>query len=445
MNKKRVIVVGAGMAGVAATRTLHDAQIEVVCLDARTRIGGRAHTDWSLETAIDLGGSWIHGPIGNPMTPLADRFGVAYSPSFKQDIVYQLVFRRDATMLSASEMEEFGRGRERAAVVHEQVVASLLHQAAEGGQSLAALCEMVSPQPDTMTPAEALGFYYGSRLLPSIYDAGDPTQIDWRLAESYVDLLGNDVLLHGGGYGRIVDGLAAGLDIRLGTEVTAVSWDDAGVRVQTVGGEELTADFAIITVPLGVLKVGAIAFDPPLPQSKQDAIRRIGFGSFEKLALRFDKCYWPTDKQRFTYFEHEVSTQDTEIFHTWVNMAAYNSEPVLVVLNSGQSRVARWNSLSDEALVEQAMGLLRQMFGEVPEPIAWVRTGWQADPFAQGAYSFDQVGQQPEDRQQLADPVGQRLFFAGEATHTHFYATVHGAYGTGVWTAQQIVAMLDAE
>jgi monoamine oxidase len=95
--------------------------------------------------------------------------------------------------------------------------------------------------------------------------------------------------------------------------------------------------------------------------------------------------------------------------------------------------------LADKEIVAEAMATLRRIYGEaIPDPAAWLITRWAADPFAGGSYSYTPVGADSEDYEQMAAPVGDRLFFAGEATHREHSATVHGAFLSGLREAQRI-------
>ena len=94
------------------------------------------------------------------------------------------------------------------------------------------------------------------------------------------------------GYRSVVRALANGLDIRLGTEVTSVEVGAGGIRVTCADGSTETGSHAIVTVPLGVLKRGGLRFDPPLPAPVQRAVDALGFGRYEKIALRFESAFW---------------------------------------------------------------------------------------------------------------------------------------------------------
>ena len=349
-----------------------------------------------------------------------------------------LVFQADGSALTETELAEFAAGRQLAAAAMTRAAASLPDGAPEEITSYLSLCEFELVEPEGISAATRLGFHYSSRISPATYESADPARIDWRLTNDYTFFPGDDLLLFGGGYGQIIAGLAEGLTIRYDTPVRQISRAIDQVTLTLASGETIRASKVLVTVPLGVLKAGAIQFQPPLPADKQAAIGRIGYGSFEKLALRFDQCYWPVDKQQFLYFEADAAAGDEALFLGWVNLAAYNGEPVLVSLCSGHSRVQRWHSYDDDALCTAALTLLRRLLGPLPNPTNYVRTGWQDDPFSQGGYSFQQVGQRPTDRATLAQPIRHQLYFAGEAIHPYFFATVHGAYESGVWAARQM-------
>jgi polyamine oxidase len=428
-----IIIIGAGMAGIAAARTLYDAGHAVKILEARERIGGRTHTDLSLGFCNDLGAAWIHGPTANPMTALAKRFGVSSRDTDFENRSGRAVMAFDADG-SPIDMAEYTVGLRYFRGLYDRFFTSILYERpGEDVRSLADLLPLIQPEED-LSDAARKGYYYFSVIRSQYSDAADLHEIDWRLSNRYVKLPGGDLLLPGGGYGRIAECLAEGLTIETGVVVDRIGYGDDGVRILTNRGVE-RCDHVVITVPLGVLKAGTITFSPVLPPEKEAAIERIGYGCYEKLALKFPYCFWPTEPQRFSYLP---GTQP-ELFTSWLNMAHYCGEPVLVASHAG-SRARLTNRWDDETLTREALIVLRKLFGpDVPEPVAHVRTAWESDPFSRGSYSFSQVGGMLGDRRTLAEPVAGRLFFAGEAAHSRYFGTVHGAYETGIRAAREIM------
>ena len=436
---EKTLVIGAGMAGIMAARTLHDANYDVTVLEARDRLGGRTHTDSSLGNTVDLGAAWIHGPDGNPLTPLAEQLGVGmgYTDFLNESGTAVQAYTADGTPIN---MAEYTRGQLLANAAFIKAKASILYQPPDNPQSLKDWLEHGLPQPETMTAAETMGFDYWSRIRTEYSDASDWDLINWTMMSGhYAKLPGGDMLLHGGGYKVLIDQLVEGLDVRMETAVSHITTTPEQVHIQTNRGE-FSANRVILTLPLGVLKSGQIQFEPPLPTAKQQAIQRIGFGKYEKLALRFDKFYWPREQQRFNY----LSDGEPSLFNAWLNTGHYTGTPIIVAYHAGR-RARAINQWSDEKLLEGALTVMQRLFGDefgpIPAPEAYVRTHWQSDPLANGSYSFDQVGQQPTDRRTLAESINQQLFFAGEATHPHFYATVHGAYETGVRAAREVIGI----
>lgn len=437
MSGKKVIIIGAGISGLAAARELLAAGYEVQVLEARERIGGRTHTDSSLGVDFDLGAAWIHGPHGNPITPLAKQFGVTWGTTdFNNESgKAMLAFDKHGRAL---DMTAYTRGMNQYRGGTYQLFGSILcERPPESCQSYADLLAFGLPNvdPESMEPDERLGYEYAAVIRPQYEDNSDMVQMDWRLGGAYLKLPGGDYLLYGGGFKKIVDGLAEGVAIALNTAVSHIRYTAEGVTITTSAGDTHTADHVVVTVPLGVLKAGQISFDPPLPEAKQGAIERIGFGVYEKIALKFPHIFWPLEPERINY----VNDDDPQLFTSWLNNAHYTGQPILAAYHAG-SRARYINEWDDDQLIAACMAVLRKLFGDdIPEPVAYARSSWQKDPYSQGAYSFAQVGQQPEDQAALAEPLHGRVFFAGEALHPNYFGTVHGAYETGLKAARTIL------
>lgn len=432
MSKTEVIIVGAGIAGLGAGRTLHDAGLQVKLFEARQRIGGRMWSDQSLGLPVDLGGSWIHGTQGNPLTPLAEQFEAQMAfTDFRNRLGTSIaIFDADGTPIDPVLFQE-----------SRQWVEAILARARRQGLAQSGIGDMSLEAVVRQSLAGNLGpgslrqrlFDFSAYIRPKLLDAADVDTVSWRLAGEYHELEGGDQLLLKG-YNRVSDGLAQGLAIETGTIVQRIGYDANGVQVITNKGNEPT-ERVVITIPLGVLQARSITFEPELPVEKQQAMARIGMGVFEKLVLKFPRCFWPNDKQIFFYLGDRPGH-----FPVWLNLAHYHETPVLVA-HHADSPARIINQLSDETLIAEAMIVLRAIYGaDAPEPEAYVRTCWQNDPFSQGSYSFQKVGLLRDDRHLLAAPVGNRLFFAGEATHPHFFGTVHGAYSSGLRAAQEILS-----
>ena len=190
--------------------------------------------------------------------------------------------------------------------------------------------------------------------------------------------LGGATLSLPGGYGQIPQILAKDLDIRLNQIVRSIEYNNTGVMVRTENGQ-FQGDYAVVTLPLGVLKAGTVGFTPALPKAKLDAIQHLNMGSANKLILRFPKIFWP-DTEFLGY-----TSDNPGQFVEWTNLAKSASAPILSIWSHGDySR--QFEKLTDSECVAQAMEVVRRMFGNtVADPVAFRITRWTSDPLARGA------------------------------------------------------------
>lgn len=429
---QKVIVVGAGLAGLVAARTLTDRGVEVVILEARDRIGGRCFT----EGGVDIGAHWIHGTEGNPITNLAHQLGLStvfvggdssYSGGWEQLALYG------------------PRGR----LTPEEKLRSIL-VADEVRDELDALRRTWQARGEPDRPLrDAIEEILDRRGL----DEQDRRSVEWHIALTARDDCaadaaglsglywddgyevygyGDSVIVHG--FGELATALARGLDVRLGHVVEEVRHDAHGATVRTNYGE-LTADAVVVTLPLGVLKSDMVKFVPPLPPEKRDAITRLGMGTLAKVVLHFDEVFWPRDQYVFGYLCRPVAGHPTMLVNLW---KSHGIRALVLLLGGADGR--RIETGPEEAARTWAMQVVRDIFGStVPEPSAMHRSGWHGDPFARGSYSFVAVGATPMDVAALGAPVGDRLFFAGEATYRHHWAGAHGAVASGYREAARLL------
>jgi len=197
-------------------------------------------------------------------------------------------------------------------------------------------------------------------------------------------------------------------------------------------------DAVVITAPLGVLKAGDIAFSPPLPPKKQAAIRRLGCGGLMKVALSFPTVFWDQD-DLFGMLPDDDDRRGE--FYIWWNMAAVLDAPVLLAIVAEPS-VGAMEAHPDAHILASAVAVLRRRFPACPDPTAATVTRWTADPWARGAYTHIPVGSSGADYDVLAEPVGRRLFFAGEHTCRTNPTTCASAYMSGLREAARVVDAL---
>ncbi|GFR47272.1 hypothetical protein Agub_g8959, partial [Astrephomene gubernaculifera] len=249
-----------------------------------------------------------------------------------------------------------------------------------------------------------------------------------------------------------------------------------GVTVVTEGGAVFEATAAVVTLPLGVLKADAVRFEPPLPPAKQEAIRRLGYGRLNKVALLFPHVFWDASVDTFACVMSDKERRGSSfLFYCGAHTSG---GAVLTALVAGTAAIAI-ESMSDEAAVAEVMRVLRNIFdnkppqqgpqqqhhgqqqgqqqrggGEerrqgggaggghqrvVPDPLQAFVTRWGADPYSRGSYSSMAVScRGAAEYEAMAAPVAGRLFFAGEATIHKYPATMHGAMLSGLREAGRI-------
>ena len=194
----------------------------------------------------------------------------------------------------------------------------------------------------------------------------------------------------------------------------------------------------MVTVPLGVLKKGAIVFTPALPPAKQRAIDDLGMGVLNKTCLLFDDIFWPPDVDLIGY----VGARPGRWAET-VSLYPYTRQPILMMFNAGAYAV-RTEAMADAEIVSEALAALVDIYGSVPPPKDALVTRWRSDPWSYGSYSYVPVGSSFAQYAELAAPIDGRVFLAGEATHEEYPATVHGAFLSGVRAARRIAASVGA-
>jgi len=192
----------------------------------------------------------------------------------------------------------------------------------------------------------------------------------------------------------------------------------------------------VVTVPLGVLKSQSISFAPhPLPASKRAAIRRLGFGTLEKVVMRFPEPYWATEHAHIFH----LSTPKAMDFPLIVDYFFIEKVPILVAFNTGSHAIAL-NGETRGDITSHMLDVLRKVEGgPIPHPTDVVITRWGNDPFTRGSYSYIKVGSTPADQDALAASVAGKLLFAGEASSKARYGYADGALTTGIREAKRLL------
>ncbi|XP_062206665.1 polyamine oxidase 1-like [Phragmites australis] len=497
-KKPRVVIVGAGVAGLTAAQRLCGAggdRFEVTVVEAGGRAGGRVLTSMFAGHRVEMGATWVQGIDGSPVYALArdaGALGGEEKDAGGGGLPYERMDGFPDRVLTVAEggevvdadrvagpIVELYRGMMEAARAGEASGAGGVeeylrrglraYQAARpgGGKELEeveeALLAMHINRVRTDTSADNLGV------------------LDLTAEGEYRDFPGDHVTIPGG-YSRVIEHLVAALPpgtVRHGLRLRRLEWGETPVRLHFAdGAPTLTADYVILTVSLGVLKaslgkdssaVGAITFDPPLPQFKREAVARLGFGVVNKLFMELEAVPAPepesgdddqplgTSAPPHFPFLHKAFKGQVSNIPWWMR----GTESVCPV-HAGSSVALAWfagreaahlESLPDDEVIRGVHATLDSFLPATPH---WrvkriKRSGWATDPLFLGSYSYVAVGSSGEDLDMMAEPLPRgkdaddgnrarpRVLFAGEATHRTHYSTTHAAYLSGVREANRLL------
>ena len=422
-----VVVIGGGLAGLAAAERLADAGATVTLLEARDRLGGRVHTELSAgqDLPIEMGAEWL-GAKGELHDLIAGAGAHLVEAEGRQ------VARLDGTWRDLSDLHATARR---------------LIQRAErlGGadRSLGAALQECCYEADLAEARRHLIRYVEG------FHAADPDllSVRWLAEVERTQPAEASDMRAVEGTGLAVAALRKSLEgrceVRLSTPVRSVSWRPGAVDVRTAAGSSFRASAAVVTVPLPLLdppgdQPAALRLAPRL-DDKRSAARLLHMGSVVKVVLVFDRPFW-----------HEIGRlEGIEFIHaydrpvpTWWTPA----DPAATMLTgwAGGPYAARLSGISGGELSNLAVKSLADALGVPPQNVSARLAAchfhdWTADPFARGAYTYVGVGGS-EAHRTLAAPVADTLYFAGEATCGGGYnATMEGALRSGRRAAAELL------
>ncbi|KAL5976218.1 Lysine-specific histone demethylase 1 2 [Asimina triloba] len=434
-----VIIIGAGLAGLAAARQLLSFGFKVVVLEGRNRPGGRVYTRKigrkGNYAAVDLGGSVITGIHANPLGVLARQLSLPLHKVRDNCPLY----KPDGAPVD-KEMDD----------KVEYVFNRLLDKATQ-------LRQILGDRANEISLGSALETF--TKLYSVAQSSEERQLLDWHLANleyanagrlsnlslAYWDQddpyeMGGDHCLLAGGNWRLINAMCEDVPIFYGKTVDAIRYGNEGVEV-VVGDQVFQADMVLCTVPLGVLKNRTIKFEPELPARKLSAIDRLGFGLLNKVAMIFPYAFWGEDLDTFGSVNKDTHRRGE--FFLFYSYHTVSGGPVLIALVAGEA-ASSFECMDPAVSLHHVLNILRGIYGprgiNVPNPVQSVCTRWGSDPLCRGSYSHIGVGSSGRDYDILAESVGEgRLFFAGEATTRQYPATMHGAFLSGLREASRIL------
>ena len=425
------VVIGAGAAGLAASADLSQAGYNVLCLEARERIGGRIFTlrDPLCPIPLELGAEFIHG---RPPEIL----DIARAAEL---VVYDCA--------DASVYIENGRVQEQMdawePVQHLMVE---MQSAAERGPD----------QPFSEFLSRSLQPINAKKLSTSFVEGFNAARKDViGIASLAQDRRAADAI-DGDRSFRILSGydaiplwlyrqaLNGRFRLSLNTIVKGIKWSAGSAVLHlssalTKRAYAVTAKRAVVTVPLGVLQAESLHWDP-VPEETLQAASALAFGQVFRLVFRFREAFWENNSD---FADAGFLLSDEDVFPTWWTPLAIRA-PILTGWSAGSHADSLFGQ-SSTIVIARAVASLARILSVTPEKVEETLEhvyfhDWHADPFARGAYSYAPAGALPA-RQTLSEPVANTLFFAGEATEVNGHsATVHGAIASGRRAARQILA-----
>jgi monoamine oxidase len=434
-----VIIIGAGAAGLAAAIELQSTNLTFLVLEARNRVGGRAHTDQETftPTPIDLGASWIHcyGP---------DNVLYNYHKSFdidqkqKKTASNRLLLDYDGKPFTSELLYD---ARVICTKIYDHLELYTLNKKNNEDQSIEQVIQSEYERLITTNgPVKRLVDLYLSGN--EQYDGSNLAHLSAKYWETGSGCGGDQWVSFG--YGNLLERIANkhNLSIRLNTLATQINTTDANRIAITIANDSsiIYCRRIILTIPLGCLKQETILFEPPLPDWKREAINRMGMGLMNKLVVQFSKNFWDPDVRAFS---HACNERRGRFRFT---MCIPPPENILILFVTGLF-AHELEALTDAQILEEVMKFLRKIFPRtnVPDPINYKFTRWSQDPLAYGSYSNFAVHSGPHTIEQLAKPTSDgRVQWAGEhaniddGTPGWSYGCVHSAFQSGQRAAKAI-------
>ena len=448
-----VVVVGAGLAGLAAARRLTTEGVDVVVLEARERVGGRTEGHVLADgTPLELGGQWI-GPTQNRMYALVDELGLEHFRTYNDEgeLLLDLGGRQSRVKSHRGATPRLG-----------PFALADLAQGLARFERLAARVSLTepwnSPRADVLdgqtfetwirrnlrTPT---GRAYFQIACEAVF-AAEPTDLSLLHALFYVHS-GSDfeTLLSVdrgaqqdrivGGSIRIAETMAAGLGerVRLGDPVRTVAQDGAGVRVTTRAGETFEGRHVIVTLPPTL--AGRLEYDPPLPSWRDQLTQRLPAGSVMKTFAVYDEPFW-----RREGLNGQAASDTGPVKVTFDNSPPSGTPGVLMgFVEAGDGR--RLARRTPEERREAVLACFTRYFGPAAAaPREFVERDWMAEEFTRGCYGAHFTpGVWTSYGHALREPVG-RIHWAGAECSPVWNGYMEGAVRSGEDAASAVLHQL---
>ena len=413
-----VMVIGAGMAGLAAARELGKQGLSVKVVEGRQRIGGRVHSIRDFcDEPVEGGAEFVHG-TGAATWPDVRAAGLATRPCpLMKDTMFNVgggtrwlpwIIAHPGVWPTFTILQKIAKVRPPDVSARQFIE----QQGYRGRARILAEMTLTAHLPGTVDEIGLQGLVEDGVLS---LETGMNSRVDE-------------------GYDRLPAFIGQDIDVDLEFDVETIEWGPDGVTVCSKDGRRVSAGAAISTLPVGVLKSGKVKFSPDLPLSKQSALQRLEMGPVVKLLLLFKERFWPS-------WAANIGCGTGPVTLYWPTSYKSGREvPVLTAYATGP-RAAHLSKLGEEEARDVVLADLKRLFPKAdPAQLCTdaMRIDWGTDPFACGGYTFIKPGGAGA-RALLGANDTPPLFWAGSATTwSPIAATVEAAFSSGLRAAREV-------
>ena len=434
VHGERVIVLGAGAAGIAAAvRLLESGMEDILILEGGPNLGGRMKSATFAGKTVDVGASWVQGAnSSNWLARLVQEYGIRCNASdWESWLDFDDHGRTNKMPWGQQSKWALKWGQQSSNLVREPPVL-------DGDMSVQVAAGLLGWRANDK---------YADALMVAEFDyetAARPSRVSFKHTYpigSYTDFGGDDCFINDQrGFPHVLRSMVAASrlapKIRFNQTVRHIDHSGPNVTAVTQDGS-YQADHVIVTFSIGVLRSDMVRFTPALPQWKTAAVNKYGMETYVKVFLEFPHQFWP-DEEFYLYADagrgHYPVWQNMNYWKQWG--AGPPHVMVVTVMNDNARKIERQ---PQNVTVVETGRVLRSMFpgAAVPEPVHVLLHSWTSDPLFKGSYSFWPSGFTLKEKEQLCRPVG-RIWFAGEACHKRYSPFVHGALLSGNDTAARV-------
>ncbi|GAB1611014.1 lysine-specific histone demethylase 2 [Argonauta hians] len=449
-EKHSVIIIGAGITGLAAARHLSAFGVKVTVLEAENSLETQLECPRnSGDMCLSQGAQIVHNCVNNPicllcmqadmdMKIIRDKYELIFENgqlalpescrrlNFHFNAILDVIAEWRKDNVSAEDTDLSSKFRE----AH--------HQFLEQSQ-----IEFSADE------EKILQYYVGHMELVSGCSVERLSAMHWDQHEAFPQL-GSCSLMLSQGLSELLNLLAKNLDVQYNVEVIKIDYSGTDVVVNSSSGAVYTANKVMVTVPLAVLQKDTINFLPPLPSEKSKAIMSFGAGIIETVVLKFKKNFWKEKVKSVDVFGHVASTESCRglfsIFYDLSKVQKSGRETHILVTYIAGNGLKKMKGKSCEEIVEACMEVLREMFPEqaIPKPDQYYTSQWQKDSWNRMSYSYVPVGVDASIYTHIAQQLDDKIFFAGEVTCRQFPQSLAAAYWSGLRESKTILHCFDA-